>query len=204
MPSAVLPGFSANVLPASDEGWAGPVSLGFTADFFGAFYSQLYVNTNGNVTFGQPLSDKLPYDLTRPTLMPIIAPFFADVDTTGVGSGLVTYGTGSVGGHAAFGVTWPNVGYYNQQTDKLNTFQLVLIAYPETGPGNFDIEFNYDKIQWDTSMTRSNGIPVRPPPVSNPSLAWASQTALQTLEHFSRFRALVFRGRSLTATRLRV
>src|SRR5438874_10066072 len=72
MPSAVRPGFSANSLPASDEGWAGPVSLGFTVNFFGVAYNQLYVNSNGNVTFGQALSAD-PFDLTR-TSTPIIAP----------------------------------------------------------------------------------------------------------------------------------
>src|SRR5215471_7379229 len=60
MPSAVLPGFSANVMPGTDEGWVGPISMGFTANFFGASYSDVYVNTNGNVTFGQALSDVLP------------------------------------------------------------------------------------------------------------------------------------------------
>jgi hypothetical protein len=42
------------------------------------------------------------------------------------------------------------VGYYNSKDDKLNSFQLVLIDRSDTGTGNFDIEFNYDMILWET------------------------------------------------------
>ena len=34
--------------------------------------------------------------------------------------------------------------------NKLNTFQLILVARPELGAGDFDIEFNYQQIQWET------------------------------------------------------
>ena len=107
------------------------------------------MNNNGNVTFGGPLGDYTPFDLTS-TQSVIIAAFFADVDTTGAASGVVTYGTGVVNGRPAFGVNYVNVGYYFSKTDKLNSFQLVLISRSDIGQGNFDIEFNYDKIQWET------------------------------------------------------
>lgn len=42
------------------------------------------------------------------------------------------------------------VGYYGAQTDKLNTFQVILTDRSDTGVGNFDIYFNYDSIQWET------------------------------------------------------
>ncbi len=35
-----------------DDGYAGPIPLGFTFDFYGANYAQLYVGTNGYVSFG--------------------------------------------------------------------------------------------------------------------------------------------------------
>jgi hypothetical protein len=57
---------------------------------------------------------------------------------------------GTVDGRPAFGVNYPNVGYYDFQTNKLNSFQLVLIGRADTGPGNFDIELNYARIQWET------------------------------------------------------
>lgn len=93
------------------------------------------------------MAEFTPFDLTS-TGTQIIAPFFADVDTRGTGS--VTYGSGTVNGHNAFGVNWANVGYYSSMTDKTNNFQLVLIDRSDTGAGNFDFEFNYDQIQWET------------------------------------------------------
>ena len=143
----ILPGFDSSTLPANDDASTGAVPLGFTVDFFGQDESSLYINNNGNVTFGAPFSDATPLELAD-VQDAIIAPFFADVDTkTG---NAVTYGTGTVDGHPAFGVTWPGVGYYDNKTDKLNEFQLILIDRSDTGPGNFDIEFNYDQIQWES------------------------------------------------------
>ena len=143
-----------NILPADDDGSTGAVDLPFTADFFGSSYNQLYVNNNGNVTFNSPLSTYTPFGLTS-TDIPIIAPFFADVDTRGPGSGLVTYGGEAAGPNnpnAYFCVDWYDVGYYGEHTDKLNSFQLVLTDRSQsTGQaGDFDIQFDYDGIQWET------------------------------------------------------
>lgn len=148
----VAPGFDSNTIPANDDGYTtSPVSLGFTANFFGADYSGLYVNNNGNVTFNAPQSTYTPSGLgSSYSGQPIIAPFFADVDTRGAGSGLTSYGTGMYAGHDAFGVTWPAVGYYGSHVDKLNTFQLILVDRSDSGTGNFDFYFNYDQIQWET------------------------------------------------------
>lgn len=147
--AAVRTGFDFNTLGATDDGSSGAVSLPFSANFFGQTFNSVYVNNNGNITFDSPLSSFTPFGLTS-TQTAIIAPFFADVDTRGTGSGVVTYGTGTVDGHAAFGVDYPNVGYYSSGTDKLNNFQVVLIDRSDTGTGNFDIEYNYNQIQWET------------------------------------------------------
>ena len=150
--SAILPGFNANTLPGNDDGSTGAVPLGFTVNFFGHNYSSLYVKNNGNVTFDSPLSEFTPFDLSS-TGHVIIAPFFADVDTR-LGN-VLTYGTGTVDGHPAFGVTWPGVGYFAEHTDKLNAFQMVLIDRSDFAPGDFDIEFNYGQIQWETGDASS-------------------------------------------------
>jgi hypothetical protein len=148
--AAVRPGvFTGNTLPGNDDGSTGSVPIGFTLNFFGVVNSNLFVNNNGNVTFNGPLSTFTPFGLTTNIGTPIIAAFFADVDTRGAIND-VTYGAGTVDGHAAFGVNYLNVGYYNQHADKLNTFQLILIDRSDTGVNNFDIEFNYDQIQWET------------------------------------------------------
>jgi hypothetical protein len=139
-----------NLLPGNDDGSTGVVPMGFTANFFGVSYSQLWVNNNGNVTFDGPLSTFTPFPLLN-TATPIIAPFFADVDTRANVPNLntVRYGTTTVDGRSAFAVTWNLVGYYAFGVDRTNTFQLVLIERGDTGAGNFDIEFNYDRIQWE-------------------------------------------------------
>jgi hypothetical protein len=144
----LLSGFDALLaLPASDNGSTGSVPIGFSVNFFGTLQSHLFVNTNGNVTFGAPLDSNTPFNLTT-TRMRIIAPFFTDVDTRA--GGLVSYGRGTVDGRAAFGVQWPGVGYNAMHSDKTNAFALVLVDRADTGHGNFDIEFRYQRLQWDS------------------------------------------------------
>ena len=156
---AVRTGFDSSTLAANDDGSTGIVPIGFAINFFGVTSTDLFVNNNGNVTFLNPLGTYTPFDLTS-THTEIIAPFFADVDTRGAGSGLTSYGNGTVNGHQAFGVTWPAVGYYPAQTNKLNTFQLIIIDRSDTGAGNVDLEFNYNQIQWETGSASggSNGL----------------------------------------------
>jgi hypothetical protein len=139
--------FSASTLGPSDDGSSTAVDLGFSLTFGGQSYAQVYVNNNGNLTFGAALGQYTPSALND-LGVPIIAPFFADVDTRN--SPPVTYGTGTVDGHAAFAATWNHVGFYSQQTDHTNTFQVVLISRPDLGAGAFQIEFNYSQITWET------------------------------------------------------
>lgn len=145
-------------LAANDDGSTGLVSLGFDISFFGTNANRAYVNNNGNITFTSALPAFTPFGIQTNTF-PIIAPFFADVDTRGVASNLTTYGTGSIGGRSVFGVNWIDVGYFNRATDKLNSFQLILTDRTDTGTGNFDIQFNYDRILWETGSASggSNG-----------------------------------------------
>ncbi len=130
-------------------------SLGFAnnLNFQGFTLSQIYVNNNGNITFLQPLSTYTPFNLIT-TGTPIIAPYFADVDSRGAPNpppvGVAAWGTGTYGGHQAFGVTWEQVGYYAAHEDKLNTFQVLLVDRSDTGAGNFDILFYYQQLQWET------------------------------------------------------
>ena len=62
------------------------------------------------------------------------------------------YGNGTFDGHAAFGQTWRNVGYYSYQQSPLNTFQTLLVSRSDIGAKDFDIYFNYDTIGWDTGQ----------------------------------------------------
>jgi len=126
------------------------VNIGFSGNFFGTTFSSLFLNTNGNATINGPLSTFTPFSLVSGGIPPIFAPFFADVDTRNPSSGVLQYGSGTVDGHTAFGVDWLGVGYFATHVDKLDMFQLMLIDRSDTGVGNFDFEFNYGDMFWET------------------------------------------------------
>jgi len=140
--------------PGNDDGSTALQSLGFGINFNGVNYSSAYVNNNGNITFTTPLSTFTPFGITGGSL-PMLAPFFADVDTRA--GATAHYGTATLDGHNVFGVNWIDVGYYSRHTDKLNSFQLIVVDRSDTGAGNFDFEFNYDTINWETGDA-SNGL----------------------------------------------
>jgi hypothetical protein len=168
VPSAIrdLPGFHANramreagvIIPSghNDDG-SSPFAfnVGFTMNFFGTISNSVFVNNNGNVTFNEPLATASPFSLASDANgIPIIAPFFADVDTRVLTQQVVTWGLDTLCGRAAFGVDYFNVNYFDATAgghiDKFNTFQLILVDRSDTGPGNFDIEFNYQMIPWES------------------------------------------------------
>ena len=139
-----LPGCAASALPPNDDGSStAAVPLGFTAEMFDTSFDSVFVNNNGNVTMSDRLSEFTPFDF-RETGQPMIAPFFADVDTRGAGS--VHYGQTTYGGQPAFCVVWDNVGYFGSHSDKLNRFQLVIVHQTD----GIDVVFNYDNISWET------------------------------------------------------
>ena len=132
---------------AVDDGSMGPLGLGFTVDFFGTDYSSVWLNVNGNLTLTGALLTYTPFAITGGST-PMFAPFFADVDTR-VGSP-VRFGAGAVGSRGAWGATWSDVCFYSTDCSLTNTFQVVLIDRSDIAAGDFDIEFNYDRIQWET------------------------------------------------------
>jgi nidogen-like len=147
--TAVRPGFNASGLPGNDDGSTGLLPIGFSINFFGNTFSSLYLNNNGNLTFDAPMGTYTPFNIIT-TGRVIIAPFFADVDTR---AGPITqYGTGNVNGRPAWGATWPGVGCFSVNTSVLNNFQVVLIDRSDVTAGDFDIEFNYNQIQWETGQ----------------------------------------------------
>jgi hypothetical protein len=146
-------GYNANTLSANDDGSTSLVSLGFNANLFGTTYTSAYVNNNGNVTFDFPLSSFVPTGLANAQRV-ILAPYFGDVDTRAPGASPLTYGTGTLGGHAAFAVNYFNVGVYNR-IPVFNTFQLVLIDRSDLAAGDFDFEFNFTDINWEAGTANS-------------------------------------------------
>lgn len=80
------------------------VTLPFSFPFFGRSYPTVFVNSDGNLTFGMPDVASTARSLSRlVTGVPRIAPFFADLDPSAGGS-VVTSGDAT-----AFSVTWCGV-----------------------------------------------------------------------------------------------
>ena len=132
--------------------WAGlgPAGSSLSLPFFRSSYTSSFVNNNGGLSFNSGVGT---WDLGAfPTgsLPPIVAPFWADVDTRNALSGQVWYRTSQDASllttlaqdvKSAYGgvnlsfnptfaqiVTWDRVGYYYAAVDKLNSFQLALVS----------------------------------------------------------------------------
>jgi len=142
-------GFNLANLPAMDDASSTAINLGFTVDLYGKSYNQVYVNENGNISFTNPIAAFTPIPLANSTT-PIIAPFFADVDLSLAGD--LSYGVGTIDGHNAFAATWSKVAHYSTSDDAnlRNDFQVVLIDRSDEHAGDFDIEFNYGIIEWES------------------------------------------------------
>jgi hypothetical protein len=137
--------------PGNDDGSVGPISLPFTFNLYGSSYTSVYVNNNGNITFQNATNQFSASGFPFGT--PMIAPFWSDVDTRSPGSGVVMYKVFPT----YMIITWKNVGYYNEHSDLLNTFQVIISdgTDPIIGVGN-NVSFNYGDMQWTTGDA-SNG-----------------------------------------------
>ncbi|MDO6765649.1 nidogen-like domain-containing protein [Agarivorans sp. 1_MG-2023] len=149
-------GYGELAMGRNDDGSSNQLDLPFEINYFGNSYNEFFVNNNGNITFESPLDGFTPVAFPVAE-QPMIAPFWADVDTGCAECGEVYVGSPSDG---VVAVTWDNVGYYDENSNKANSFQAVLIDRSDTGAGNFDVEFRYDKLEWTTgdASNGSNGL----------------------------------------------
>ena len=121
-------------------------ALPFTFCMYGSNYNSVYINNNGNITFDVAYSQFSAVGFPSSSYV-MVAPFWADVDTRGAGSGLVYYKITPT----YMIVQWKNVGYYSSYTNMLNTFQLIITdgTDPILPSGN-NIAFCYGDMQWTT------------------------------------------------------
>ena len=67
-------------MPKNDDGSYGPIKLGLKLPYFSKYYSTIYVNTNGLISFLSPISK--PYSDTKyPISTPLISPLWSDINT---------------------------------------------------------------------------------------------------------------------------
>jgi hypothetical protein len=144
-PDAFIPrdGSYASV-PRNDDGSLGPILLPFGFSFCGSTYTNVWINTNGNLTFTGPLATFTPDGF--PINIPMVAPFWADVDTRTC-NGQAYYKV--FADHMI--VTWDQVGYYNLHCEKTNTFQVIISDGNALLPGGGNnVQFRYGDMQWTT------------------------------------------------------
>lgn len=151
-------------MPRNDDGSTALIQLGFNFCFYETDRSALYINNNGNVTFDAPYGSYVPTGFPSASVPPMMAPFWADVDTrnaTGANTNLVwhrTFDSDSNGSPDVFVVTWDAVGYYNQNNSSFNTFQLALALDPNFWGTGLNAAFSYGNMSWTTGSA-SAGAP---------------------------------------------
>jgi pimeloyl-ACP methyl ester carboxylesterase len=146
-PSTICNGCSLGMV--EDASSPNEVLLGFSVNYFDGITNSVFVNNNGSVSFYEPVSNFRSTTLSDNS-NPMLAGFFADVDTRASGSGTVTYGRSTISGRKAFIVNYFDVGYSERHAEKRNKFQIVLIDRSDVSPGDFDVEYNYATIVWET------------------------------------------------------
>lgn len=141
-------GFGELVLDRNDDESSNELDLPFSPNFFGTTYDTFYVNNNGNITFNDSIGTFTPEPFPIAN-QPLIAAYWADVDTINEDSGLVYLAAPN---EDTVVVTYDAVGYFSSKADLLNSFQIILRdKSEETGsPGDFDIEFRYETLEWTT------------------------------------------------------
>lgn len=168
-PSVMLSGFGGSTgygpdsqcVHASDNGtYAGPgaqdgdpaVPVDLSQAFpegiglFGRPMRAAFVNVNGVVSFAGPVARGTPGALPIAG-QPMVAPWWADVDTRGGGQPLRN-NVCFVLQPRRLVVTWDRVGRHDRRDDRVNSFQLVLRTGDDCAPELPTIEFRYARCEW--------------------------------------------------------
>lgn len=133
----------------SDDGSFGPLTIPFQYNLYGDLWNTLFININGNISFGTEYGTFTASGFPNTDFV-MVAPFWSDVDLGGTGT--LKYKVTPT----ALYVNWDEVGYYNEHTDKVNTFQLIITdgTDPVIGVGN-NAAFCYKDMQWTTGDASS-------------------------------------------------
>ena len=125
----------------------------------GTTYTQIYVNMNGNCTFGAGFTGYNPNTTLAATNQNIMAPLWGDVDTRNTAAAQVTYSTTRETCRRSTGTmrssSTGSASRVQHQSSPTNSFQLVIVDRSDTGAGNFDFMFNYDQVAWDIATAAS-------------------------------------------------
>jgi cysteine-rich repeat protein len=152
-------GFGENQVPAGDEASAGPVDIrpAFPQGLrlLNQVRQNFFVNVNGAVSFDGGVPEWPNADLTAAPFA-MAAPFWSDVDTRN-GGGNIWYDLSA--GQVV--VTWDQVARFDRQQALRNTFQLIVDDRSDLNPGDFDIQFRYNRCEWSLADPRPGVVPAR-------------------------------------------
>ncbi len=178
-------GYGTSCVPPNDDGSypaSGSPGMDLTPafpaglHFYAGTYTKGWINNNGSLSFNSAISTYTPNAFPGAP-QPMIAPFWADVDTRN--GSTCTDGSHPSGGGYPVGatcanpasdgvwwsitagqivITWDRVGFFNCHPTPVNSFQMIVSANAcggttadgGTAGTNFDIEFRYATCGWET------------------------------------------------------
>jgi hypothetical protein len=115
-------GGSTRVLGSDDDQYTSAINLGFSFKFFNQTYSQVFITSNGLLTFGTSTKDNNKLgsgdgdkglgDPLRFSAMPFVAVAWDDWTTTPSGTDGVYYKAAGIAGSRTFTVEWRNTQEY--------------------------------------------------------------------------------------------
>lgn len=137
----------------NDDGYSTEIALPFTFNFFGEEHNAIYINNNGNLSFGNGYANfsaaGFPIDN-----FPMVSAYWADVDTRNLESGLVYY---KITDNALI-VRFNEVGYYPNSADQLNDFQIIISdGTSDLIANGHTVSFCYGEMQWSTGTAATVG-----------------------------------------------
>jgi gliding motility-associated-like protein len=138
-----------NAIGPNDDGSTALLPIPFNFCFYGNQITGVYVNNNGNISFGAPFGTFSSASFPDPNF-DMVAPFWGDIDTRLVGgqpNGEVWYKITPT----AMYVNWVDCGYFSMHDDKKVTFQLIITDGTDPAvPGGNNIAFCYKNMDWTT------------------------------------------------------
>ena len=140
-------------LSSTDDGSSPSLSLGFTLDWFGTQYTNIYVNTNGGMVLDDGKGDfteHINFDL-RTASRPYILPLYTDLNPAA--NGTVEFGTGTISDGSTknvFWAEWVGVAEYGNNSAR-QEFQALIIEESDGAT----VEFRYVDLTNAGSTTNS-------------------------------------------------
>uniref|UniRef100_A0A1B6D9X9 Nidogen n=1 Tax=Clastoptera arizonana TaxID=38151 RepID=A0A1B6D9X9_9HEMI len=160
-------------LPRQNDVSSPEIPLTVPIVLYGEEFNSIFVNENGLLSFLTDIPQFISVQI--PLHYPAIAPLYSNVDIGGRGNvfyretqdpELLREATAKVQRYypnlatpftaqSIFIATWLEVGYFNEKSDKKNTFQVAIVT---DGTESF-VEFHYKDIQWIQAEAQTAGLP---------------------------------------------